>query len=69
MKDIGRIVRRLPALGQVGREEKRALPHLGPDRIPHEPAVDEAQRHVRLNACWLMRVNVHRIISREWRPS
>ena len=31
--------------------------------------VDEAQRHVRLKACWLMQVNVHRIIPPEERAS
>ena len=63
MQDIGRIVRHLPVLGQVGLDKKLALSHLRPDRMPREPVVDEAQRHVRLNARGPMQVKVHRLRS------
>src|SRR5262249_12934365 len=38
-----------------------ARPHLRTDLMPYQPAVDETQRGVRLEAKRLMRIKVHRV--------
>src|SRR5690242_9708304 len=62
MEHIRRVVWRFPAFGQVRRDDKCARSHLRPDLMPYESVVDEAQRHVRLEARSLMRIKVYWII-------
>jgi hypothetical protein len=57
------------AFGPVRLDDKCVRPHLRPDPVPPEPMVDEAQRHVRLNAHCQMQGNVHRLIPPEARLS
>src|SRR5207253_7650839 len=63
MENISRVVRRFPAFGQIRLYREGARPHLRADLMPHQPAVDETQRGVRLEAKRLMRIEVH------WVPS
>ena len=44
MEDIGRVVRLFPAFGQIGLDDEGARRHVRADFMPHELAVDEAQR-------------------------
>src|SRR5215510_2314560 len=62
VEDVGGVVWRFPAFGQIGLHGEDAWPHLWADLVPHELTVDEAQRSVRLEANRLMRIEVHRII-------
>src|SRR5262249_8640313 len=52
----------LPAFSQIWLHCKDARPHLWADLVPHQLAVDEAQRGMRLEANRLMRVKVYRVI-------
>jgi hypothetical protein len=62
VEDIGGVVWGLPAFGQVGLNHKGARLNLWTNLMPHQPAVDKAQRRMRLEVSRLMRVEVHRVI-------
>ena len=61
MEDIGRVVRRVPALGEIGLDAEDAWCRPGPNLIPHKFAVDKAQRGVGPDIEREMRVKVRRI--------
>src|SRR2546425_203980 len=63
VEDDGRVVRLLPALGQIRFERERARRHSGADLVAHELVVDEAQRGVRLEVQGLVGVEVGRIVA------
>src|SRR6266545_2407065 len=62
MKNIGRVVQRFPAFGQIGLHDEGPGRNRCADFMPHELTVDKAQRGMRLEAIGLMRVKVGRII-------
>jgi hypothetical protein len=47
MEDIGGVVQRFPAFGQVRLDDKGARGHVGTDFMPHQFAVDEAHGALR----------------------
>src|SRR2546425_3991199 len=61
MEDIGRVVHLFPAFGQVRLEGEGARPHVGADFMPHQSAIDEAQRGMRPVADRKMRIEVRRV--------
>ena len=61
MEDIGRVVRRFPAFGEIRLDEEGAWRNPGPDFIPHELAVDKAQRGMGPDIEREMRVKVLRV--------
>src|SRR5437870_9093643 len=48
MEDIGRVIWRFPAFGQIGFNGKGARLHVRAGFVPHQPAIDEAQQEVRV---------------------
>ena len=63
MEDIGRVVRCFPAFGQIRLDEEGARRHPCPDSIPHELAVDKAQRGMGPEIDGEMRVKVRRVLA------
>src|SRR5262249_58929383 len=63
MEDVGGIIQRFPAFGQIRLDYKSARPHLRADLMPYELVVDKAQRGIRLEVEGEMRVKVGRIIA------
>jgi hypothetical protein len=61
MEDIGGVVRRFPAFGEIRLDEEGARWNPGPDPIPHELAVDKAQCGMGSDIEREMRVKVLRI--------
>src|SRR5438132_940826 len=62
VEDIGCLIWLLPTLGQVRLHCECARRNLWTDFIPHQSAMDEAQRGVGLETDRLMMVKVRRII-------
>jgi hypothetical protein len=63
VEDVSRLIRLVPAFGQVGLDGESARGHPGAHLVAQEPAVDEAERVVRLAAQNQMRVEVGRIVA------
>ena len=61
MEDVGRLVRRVPAFGEVGLHREGAWSHLRPHLVPHQRTVDEAQRRIRLEDVREMVIEVGRV--------
>src|SRR5262245_14579695 len=62
MEDHRRVVRLLPAFGQIGLNDEGARRHPRTDLMAHKPTVSEAQRRIRLKVDGEMVVKVDRII-------
>ena len=63
MEDIGRVVQRFPAFGQMGLHDERARLNPWAEFVPQERTVHEAQGGVRLGVDGEMRVKVGGIIA------
>jgi hypothetical protein len=63
IEDIGRVIRRLPPFGQIGLDNKGAWLHPRTDLMPYQPAVDEAQRGIRLEVGCEMMVKVDGVVA------
>jgi hypothetical protein len=48
MEDVGRVVWRFPAFGQIGLYGEGAWLHVGTDFMPHQTTADEAQYGIRI---------------------
>ena len=61
MKEIGRVVRRFPAFGEIRLDDEGAWLHVCADFMPQELTVDEAQRGIGLEVARELRIKVHGI--------
>src|SRR5262245_27381176 len=62
MEDHRRVVRLLPAFGQIGLNDEGARRHSRTDLMAHKPTVSEAQRRIRLEVGGEMMVKVDGVI-------
>ena len=58
MEDVGRLVRHVPACGEVRLHREGARSHLGTHLVPHQRTVDEAQRRIRFEVAREMVIEV-----------
>src|SRR6266545_6789314 len=63
VEDVGRLIRLVPSPGQLWLDGEATRCHPGADLVAQQPAVDEAQRVMRLAAQDQMRVEVGRIVA------
>ena len=61
MEDIGGVVQRFPAFGQVGLDDEGARGHIAADFMPHQFAVDKAHGALRKASEREMVIKVRRV--------